>query len=186
MLLLPKLQQFAAIAFRTCRTELREELAAEVIGRCYCAYHRLVQLDREDQAHPISLMRFAVKQVGIGLQLGCPRNRCDVSSRYCRLKSGVTVRSLNDRFAESGWQDLAIENRHASPAETAAFRVDFAAWLITLPSRDRKIALLLSTGEETYRVAKRFQLTAHGLDDQGRELECEPANPGAKVPSSFF
>ena len=190
--LLPRIQRLASIAFRACHAELREELATEAVARCYCAYHRLVQLGREHHAHPSVLLRFAVKQVGIGLRLGSSRNLYDVTARYSCLRSGIQVNSLHGRSEDGDWRELALESRRTSPAETAALRVDFAAWLSTLSARDREIALLLSSGEPTFKVAERFQVSRgrisqlrrefergwykfHGLDEHGREIDLTAA-----------
>ena len=55
---------------------------------------------------------------------------------------------------------MLVEDRHVGPAEVAATRMDFRAWLRRLPRRLRKIAQVLATGETTSAVAKRFQLSA--------------------------
>jgi hypothetical protein len=186
--ILPRIQQLASVAFRRCETELRQELVAEATGYCYCAYHRLVQLEREHHAHPTTLVRFAVKRVGSGLQIGCSRNRFDVMSRYSRLRSGLRVQSLTGHTTDGGWRELVPESTRASPADMAALRVDFAQWLCTLSQRDREIALLLGAGERTFAVAERFQISSgrvsqlrrsfekswlrlHGLNEYGQEID---------------
>lgn len=188
LLLLPRLKQLASLAFCACDPELREELVAEAIAYCYCAYHRLVERDREDAAHPTVLVRFATKRVGTGLQIGCARNRYDVMSRYSRLQSGIRVDSIHHRCDDGSWQELVLESRSATPADTAAVRVDFGTWIATLSNRDRQIALQLAVGNETHRVAAQFRLSRgrvsqlrrelaqswyrlHGLDADGREVE---------------
>ena len=52
-----------------------------------------------------------------------------------------------------------MEDRHAGPAETAAARIDVAAWLRTLSKRNRKIANALAGGERSSVVAKQFGLS---------------------------
>ena len=56
-------------------------------------------------------------------------------------------------------QEIILEDRHAGPAEVAACRLDFTAWLPSLPRRLRKIAALLATGESTGKVARRFKVS---------------------------
>lgn len=185
---LPRIQRLTSIAFRRCREELRHELVAEAIGYCYCAYCRLAELHREDDAHPTALVRFAVKRVGIGLQIGCSRNRYDVTSRYSRLQSGIRIESLSLGSDDGGWRELVFESGRASPADVAALRVDLETWLETLSQRDREIALLLGAGERTFEVAERFGISRgrvsqlrrkfakswfdlHGLDEHGREVD---------------
>ena len=187
--MLPRIETLASRAFRRCNPELREELIAQVTADAFTAYRRLVELGREGEAYPSVLATFAIRKVGCGVQVGTPRNQDDLSSRYCQLRTGARLTSLQ-RQAEHGnkWLDLVVEDRRCSPAEIAALRVDLGDWLRTLSLRDRAIAMLLAVGERTCDVAHRFGLTAgriaqlrrelsaawwqfHGLDTDGRELE---------------
>ena len=55
-------------------------------------------------------------------------------------------------------QWLACDNR-VGPADEAAFRIDFAAWLEGLPERRRRVAELLAEGHETGVVARMLGVT---------------------------
>ena len=57
-----------------------------------------------------------------------------------------------------GWRDW-IGDRRSRPADEAAFRVDFAAWLGQLPGRRRHVAELLAEGRATSEVARRLGVT---------------------------
>ncbi len=70
------------------------------------------------------------------------------------------------------WNEMVIEDRHSTPADLAAFRLDFRAWLKTLTRRNRRIALKLSKGESTRYVARLFHLSAGRISQVRREL-CE-------------
>ncbi len=63
------------------------------------------------------------------------------------------------------------EDRHAGPAETAASRIDFPAWLKTLSRRNCKIALKLAVGETTRKVARLFKVSDGRISQLRRELE---------------
>lgn len=185
--ILPKVRRLARVAFRACRAELREELVAEVTADTCIWFRRLCELGRRHDAHPSVLVRYSVKRIGSGVRVGSPQNRYDVSSRICELCFGVRRQSLQVHDGDSGgWRDMLLECRQSSPADLAASRIDFQTWLGTLSSRDREIALMLATGEETRRVAAHFGLTngrisqkrrefavrwfaLHGLDANGRE-----------------
>ena len=54
---------------------------------------------------------------------------------------------------------LLVEDRKAGPAETAAARMDLAAWFGTLTKRNRKIAKALALGEPTAAAAKKFGIS---------------------------
>ena len=77
-----------------------------------------------------------------------------------------------DRFDDptGEWQELVVEDRHSGPAEVATTRVDFAAWLESLPKRTRRVAETLATGEATSHVARIFGLTPGRVSQLRREL----------------
>ncbi len=65
---------------------------------------------------------------------------------------------------------MVVEDRHATPADVAATRIDFDAWLRSMPPRQRAIAEVLATGEGTTLVARRFGLTAGRISQLRRKL----------------
>ena len=95
----------------------------------------------------------------------------DVLSPYCQKQKGVVVERL-DRFdeEEEAWREILIEDRHAGPAEIAATRLDFAAWLRSLPGRLRKVAKVLATGETTTAAAQKFCVSAGRISQLRQEL----------------
>ena len=70
------------------------------------------------------------------------------------------------------WSELVVEDRHSTPADLAAFRVDFRAWLKTLTRQKRRITLRLCRGESTQTVARLFRLSAGRISQIRSEL-CE-------------
>ncbi len=78
-------------------------------------------------------------------------------SPYAQYQKGFCVDRL-DHFDENEncWQQIVLEDKRATPAEVAACRLDFSAWLRLLPKRHRKIALALAIGETTSAAARMF------------------------------
>jgi hypothetical protein len=66
--------------------------------------------------------------------------------------------------------EILVEDNRATPADIARVRIDFADWLKTLPRRTRRIAEVLSTGETTSCVAKRFHVSAGRISQLRRQL----------------
>ena len=101
-----------------------------------------------------------------------PMNCKDVSSLYCQLQKRISMRRL-DHYDEKigGWQQVLVEDKHAGPADIACVRIDFADWLQTLPSRTRKMAETLSTGEKTSDTAKQFGVSASRISQLRRQLQ---------------
>ena len=112
-------------------------------------------------AHPGSLAKYAVAQVRVGRLVGGHLNCLDLLSKYAQHKKGFSVQRL-DHFdeAENAWKEVVVEDRRATPADVAACRLDFSAWLRRLSPRTRKIALTLAAGHRTSDVAQRFKVSA--------------------------
>jgi DNA-directed RNA polymerase specialized sigma subunit len=130
-----------------------------------------VEQGRVEVATWSSLAKFAVSQVRCGRQVGSALNVKDVASKYCQNRKGVNLRSIHHwDDQEQQWQEILVEDKTATPAELAASRSDFPAWLKTLNERDRRIALKLSEGESTNRVARLFRISAARVSQLRREL----------------
>jgi hypothetical protein len=61
-----------------------------------------------------------------------------IAARFCPaiagMKKGVLVEGLDSvDVDEDAWNEVVGEDRHVGPAEVAAIRIDFAAWLRLLP-----------------------------------------------------
>jgi hypothetical protein len=145
---------------------------AEVIANSYAAFRRLVARGKATLAYPTVLARFALRQIRDGRRLGCKRNVLDVMSAYAQRKKAFGVCSLSAVKGATDWHALVVEDRHASPAEIAGFRMDFADWLQRLQKSKRQIALRLAEGYTTNEVAAYFGLTP-GRISQLRKQLCE-------------
>jgi hypothetical protein len=143
----------------------------EVICNACCAYVRLVELNKTALAYPSALARFGVRQTKDGRKVGGRLNIRDVSSDYCQKRKGLLLERL-DKFdlEEHAWREVLVEDRRAGPAEVAAIRVDFTAWLDGLSRRLRRIATYLANGEATGNAAKRFHLSPARISQIRREL----------------
>ena len=95
----------------------------------------------------------------------------DVMSPHCHVQKGVAVQSLHcwDR-QNTQWKEILVEDRNATPAELAASRIDFPAWLATLSRRNRRIALRLADGDAAGAVAQRFGISPGRISQLRREL----------------
>jgi hypothetical protein len=169
--MLPKIREQARHAFRAARPELKEELIAETIANAFCAFVRLVERGKEDITYATPLAGYAIRQVCAGRCVGTKLNVRDVSSRHAQRTKGISVERL-DQFdaAEGEWREALVEDRKAGPAETAAARIDVAAWFRSLARKKRRIAQMLARGEGTGKVAGMFGLTAGRVSQLRREL----------------
>jgi len=169
--MMPTIETHAKIAFRHLGAEAREEAVQEVVCNACCAYVRLVERGKPDLAYPMVLARYGVAQTKDGRKVGGHLNCRDVSSAYCQQRKRLSVARL-DKYdkEEDTWQEIVLEDKHAGPAETAAMRLDFAAWLKSLPSGLRRIAKFLAMGETTTAAAWRFHVSASRISQIRKEL----------------
>lgn len=172
LVMLPLIRRHAQISFGRLDAEARQEAVQEVICNALAAYRRLVELKKEHVAYPSALARYGVAQVRAGRRLGGSLNVRDVTSTHCHLQKGVQIDRL-DRFDEEEmcWEEVLVEDKTAGPAEIAASRLDFAAWLRLLSGRNRRIANTLATGESTLAVARRFHMSPGRISQLRQEFK---------------
>ena len=169
--LLPAISRQVRYAFRRLPYAERCEAIQEAIANSLVAYRRLVRLGRQSLAYATPLAQFAVKQVRDGRRVGGQLNVGDVMSPYCQRRKGVQVQPFLKRDDRTGrWQELVVEDRHSSPAEIAALKLDFQAWLASLTPKKRAITESLASGESPGRVARLFRVSSARVSQVRREL----------------
>jgi hypothetical protein len=170
--LLPAIRKHARIAFRHLDPESCEEAVQAVVCNACCAIARLAELDKLDLAYASALARFGVAQVKDGRMTGGSMNCRDVSSRYCQRARNITVQRLDRYDAEDEcWKEVLVPDNTCTPAELAASRIDFPAWLRSLKSRDRRVARFLSHGNSTKDAARTFDVSPSRVSQLRRELQ---------------
>jgi hypothetical protein len=169
--LVPRIRRLAAHYLRQLSAEARDEALQEVVASAFVGYVSLVERGKADRAFAGTLARYGAYQYLSGRRVGSRMNCRDVLSKYGRQRSGISVERL-DRFDKrsGNWQELVVEDRRSTPADVAATRVDFAAWLKSLPERTRVIAETLATGETTGCVAGMFGVSAGRISQIRAEL----------------
>ena len=169
--MLPKIQDHARFRFRQLPRDQRDEMVQEAVANACAAFARLVERGVADSATWSSLGKYAVRQVWDGRKVGGSLNKRDVSSDYCQNRTGVRVENLY-RWDEvkQEWQEMILEDRHLTPADVAAFRIDFTEFLSSLSRRNQKLALDLAKGHATSWVARKFRLSAGRISQLRREL----------------
>jgi len=171
--LLPGIRSVARYAFRRRPRAHRDDLIAEVIANAYLAFRRLVQKDKADLAYPSVLGWFAVRQVREGRRVGNRLNGNDAMSNYAQTQKGFEVEPLRRPNASGQWEDLVVEDKRSTPAEIAACRLDFRAWMRRLNPRRRAVALRLAGGETTQDAARRFRLSKSRISQYRQELRSD-------------
>jgi len=168
--MLPTIRRVASYAFRHLRRSVREDLLAEVVANAFAAFRRLIDRGRAALIFPTVLARYAIKQVREGRRLGSRTNIRDVLSPCAKQQERLVVEPLCQQQEGGRWEELAVEDRGASPADVASFKIDFAEWLKRLKRSKRKLAVRLAIGETTSDAALRFRLTRSRISQLRKEL----------------
>ena len=169
--MLPTIRKIASFAFRRRPKLAREEMIAEVVANCFVAFKRLVARGKADLAYPSALAWFAVRQIRDGRRVGSRLNVKDVSSPYARRRTGFRVGPLVKRLPGGRWEELVVEDERSTPADVAACRLDFRAWLRRLDRRRRQVAVKLAEGETTKDAARHFDVSQARISQLRRELK---------------
>ena len=169
--MMPSIVRHARIRFRCLSPAMRKDAVDDVVCLAFAAYARLVELGKEDIAYATPLAGYAVAQFRAGRRVGLRRNTRDLLSDACRRRHGLTIERV-DRFDRTSgeWQEVLVEDRRFGPADAAATRIDFTAWLKSLTKRNRRLAEKLATGESTEGAARSFKLSAARISQLRREL----------------
>jgi hypothetical protein len=170
--MLPAIQARAQVAFGGLPPEVKEDAVNDVVARCYLDYRRLVERDKEHLAFPTVLAMYAIRQYAAGRRVGTKTNKNDISSPASQRRHGYALCHLGTPAEQNagGWKEMLVETKQAGPADTAASRLDFRAWLGTLNARNRGLAETLATGETTSRTAEIFGISPGRVSQMRREL----------------
>jgi hypothetical protein len=175
--MLPQIRRQAWYAFRHLPRQFCQDLMEEVIADAYVAFARFLELGKVDLAYPTPLAQFSIRRIRSGRRVGQAINRHELMSPLAQRIHKVQVERL-DRWNrnEGGWKEIVVEDRRASPAETAAARIDLSDWFLRLPRRERAIAKQLALGQRTQDVARRFQVSAGRISQLRQMLQASWQN----------
>jgi hypothetical protein len=82
----------------------------------------------------------------------------------------VSLQARSTGGSGATWENLLAGGRHEDPAEIAAVRIDFAAWLDTLSRSQRRAAEVLAQGFTTTEAATRLGCRPGRVSQLRREL----------------
>ena len=168
---LPAVRTHARVCFRKLPRNDREEAVAEATASAFASYCSLARRGRLNGVYPSTLATYAVHTVRNDRHVGGSQSSKDVLSPLARRRRRFVLGSLTPPRGEGGWRAVAVEDSRVSPADQAAFNLDFRAWLAGLTRRDRRIINRLAAGEGTTAVAERFGLSPGRVSQLRRSFE---------------
>ena len=159
--ILPAVQLHAAVQFRHLKGQDRDDAIQETQAIAWMLFIQAIEAGKDPASFPTCIAAFAVKRVRSGRLLAGTSTH-EVLSPAVQQRNGFEVHSLDDesRDPDTGWKAAVTQDsKHATPADTVAFRLDFDRWLGGLPRRDRSIGEALLVGDRPGLVAMRFSLS---------------------------
>ncbi len=149
---------------RRLRPQEYEEALAEARAAAWSAWHGLVERGKDPVEVGVhGIAGNAVRNIRQGRRIGnrtCGRGVMDVYHPRAQAACGFTLVSLDSDHVDAGdsaagnWREWLSEDNKVTPADEAAFRLDFEGWLAVLPERKRRVAELLAEGHEGVVVAR--------------------------------
>lgn len=176
---LPMIQERAGAFFHYLDREKREDRVEDVVALAWKRYLR----EHERGNNPDDLIEqiaaFSMKQVRAGRRLTGNERRKDVLSR--RHGHRVEEIPLTDETQQRpDLLDALADNRRMTPADGAAFKIDFQDWRKDLRERDQAIVDDLAAGatpddvREKYNISRpRITQIRKRLDKDWKEFEGE-------------
>ena len=162
------------------RRQEYEEALAEASAAAWSAWHGLIRKGKDPVAVGVTgIANNAIRNVRNGRRVGntsCGPGAMDVFRKAQKARDFKVVSlDSNDQFIPGSlvgtWKEWLACDHRVGPADKAAFRVDFAAWLAGLPRRKRQIAELLAEGHEPGLVACIVGLSPARVSQLRHELE---------------
>jgi DNA-directed RNA polymerase specialized sigma24 family protein len=172
--ILPCVERHARFAFRAMRDAHRvEDCIQETLALCWVWACQLWEKGKDARQFPTTLALFATRHVKHGRRLGGGKRLTkDALSPLAQASRGFLTKALPSIEAETGspWQAALQDNTQSPPHEQAAFRIDFPAFLATLPDRKRTIAENMMMGETTQELSRRHRLSPGRISQLRRHL----------------
>ena len=162
------------------RSQEYEEALAEALAACWSAWVGLLSRGKDPVEIGVhGIANNAIRYVRNGRKVANRsggRSAMDVHHRKAQAACGFKIEGLDGNGQPAGepcgeWRDWIAAGNRSTPADQAAFRVDFAAWLSGLPERRRRTAELLGEGFGTLEVAKAVGITAAAVSQARGWLE---------------
>lgn len=173
--LLPQIKEAAGFAFRRRNPQDREEAIADVCAAAWSAWHGLIKRGKNPlEVGPTGILANAIRYVRNGRRVGnrgCGRGRMDPWNWRAQKVDGFRLVSLASARQEGDLKAWVVNDHRSTPADHAAFLIDFQDWLGRLSDRRRLSAELLSQGYGTLEVAEQVGLSPGAISQARTALE---------------
>jgi hypothetical protein len=181
---LPAVETHAKIQFRHLPAVDREEAVAEAKAAAFINVHEASRGGRANRITPFTLALYAVLHVRDGRHVGASRDAAkDALSRRAQQRGNFRVLGLRwdsilgyDCVKDSTtpvWHDRLAGLSRPTPAEQAAFRIDWSSFLRSQSGRTRVALAMLAAGHQQTEVADKLGVTPAAVCQRVKKAERE-------------
>jgi hypothetical protein len=181
---LPAVETHAKIQFRHLPAVDREEAVAEAKAAAFMNVHEASRGGRADRITPFTLALYAVRHVRDGRHVGTSRDAAkDVLSRRAQQRGSFRVLGLRwdsilgyDCIKDSTtpvWHDRLAGLSRPTPADQAAFRIDWSSFIRSQSGRTRVALAMLAAGHQQTEVADKLGVTPSPVCQRLKKAERE-------------
>jgi hypothetical protein len=169
--LIPGLETWARIRFRSLNRTDREDAVADAIAYGYASFLALMERGKNPRDFPVAFSKYVVMAVGSGRAIGRKLSSRDVMSKHAHRRHSVTVHRFDDPLPRGdGWWSDMIADLRTHVADQAAFAVDFPDWLGSLSDVKQEITRLLAHGHPATETAEMADVSTGRVSQIRREL----------------
>ncbi len=150
----------------------REDAIQDMIGLAWRWHLRLAEKGKDATAFPTALASYAARAVRSGSRVAGQERANDILSPVAQRRHRFYVGRLPDfeTLTEHPLCEALLDNTKSPPDETMCFKLDFLAWLASLPQRDRSLVEDLMVGERTLAVARKYRVSPARISQKRREF----------------
>jgi DNA-binding NarL/FixJ family response regulator len=181
---LPTIKTHAKVQFRHLPAVDREEAIAEATAAAFLTVHSSMRNGSTERMTQATVANYAVKHVRDGRHVGTSRDAAkDVLSRRAQQRGNFRVLGLRwdsilgyDCVKDSitpVWHDRLAGLNKPTPADQAAFRIDWSTFLRGQTRRTRTALAMLAAGHQQIEVADRLGVTPAAICQRVKKAEKE-------------
>jgi len=179
--ILPALQRRITYLTRSWPPPRQQETLAEASAMALAACHNLFRRKQIEKIHTTGFREYILKALRQGRCFADAPANGDVLAPNGRRRHGRCIYSLDARPRQSGHQagsgvgrfaDMLSDSKQ-SVMDQVAFRIDFDAWLTRLPESDRRMMVMLASGETPSAVASSFKISRAAVSQRRRKWRCQ-------------
>lgn len=167
---LPRIQQVVRYYLRRVPHRHRQEAISDAVSLVWVYFIRLWTAGKNPMRFLSVVARYGALHTKAGRSIDTCTPLGEIMTHVKSSRRGNSANVSPPPKRSPAWKLAVIADKGESPADTAAFRIDFEEWTCGLPARDRRMVFELASGATTSDVAKHFEISAGRVSQLRNEL----------------